>query len=231
MQNSRLLSQRRVFLAGFGATLLSAPLAGLAWAQGLGGTLNGLLGRATDSALDRLVQPGAFYNDESIRIGLPLLGGSGGLLGSAMMAGRRLGVLDGFTRRLNDAAGKAAGEAKPIFRTAINGLSFTDVPGIVSQSDGGTQYLRTSAGGELETKLRPLVDSALGDLGAFKQLDKLTARSGVLAASGISRDGLGKSVTSQALNGIFKYIGSEEANLRADPLGKAGSLLKGILKN
>lgn len=233
MRNYRLLSQRRAFLAGLGATVLSAPLTGLARAQGLGGTLNGLLGRATDSALDRLVQPGAFYNDQTIRIGLPLVGGSGGggLLGSAMKAGRRLGVLDGFTRQLNDAAGKAAGEAKPIFRAAIDDLSFTDVPGIVSHSDGGTQYLRGSAGGELETKLRPLVDSALGDLGAFRQLDKLTGRSGILAASGISRDGLGKSVTGQALNGIFKYIGAEETNLRADPLGKAGSLLKGILKN
>lgn len=231
MQDSRLLSQRRTFLAGLVATALSAPPAGVAQAQGLGGTLDDLLGRAVDAALDRLVQPGAFYDDEAIRIGLPLLGGTGGLLGSAMRAGSKLGVLDGFTRTLNDAAGRAAGEAKPIFHAAIDDLSFADVPGIVAQSDGGTRYLRSSAGGALETRLRPLVDSALGDLGAFRQLDKLTARSGVLAASGISRDGLGKSVTSQALNGIFKYIGSEEASLRANPLGKAGSLLKGILKD
>jgi len=229
-------SQRRMFIAGMGATFLSMPLASAARAAGaraggLGSTLGGVLGRAVDGALDRLVQPGAFYNDETIRIGLPLPGGSNGLLGSAMRFGSKFGVLDGFTRQLNDAAGKAAGEAKPIFRSAIDGLSFTDVPGIVSQSDGGTQYLRSSAGGELEGKLRPLVDSALRDLGAFKQLDKLTGRTGVLAASGISRDGLGKSVTSQALNGIFKYIGSEETKLRADPLGKAGSLLKGILGN
>lgn len=224
------VSQRRAVLLGLGAAVLSVPLAGRAQAQGIGGTLAGILGQATDGALNHLVQPGAFYNDEAIRIGLPLLGGTGGLLGSAMKAGRKFGLLDGFTRKLNDAAGKAAGEAKPIFRTAINDLSFTDVPGIVSQNDGGTRYLRTSAGDELETKLRPLVDTALGNLGAFKQLDKLTGRTGILAASGISRDGLGKSVTSQALNGIFRYIGTEETNLRSDPLGKAGSLLKGILK-
>lgn len=223
------LSQRRMFLAGIGAALLFVPLAGRARAGGLGSAVGGLLGKAVDSALDRLVQPGAFYNDEAIRIGLPLPGGQKGFLGSAMKFGRKFGVLDGFTRQLNDAAGKAAGEAKPIFRSAIDGLSFADVPGIVSQNDGGTQYLRSSAGSELEAKLRPLVDAALGDIGAFKQLDKLTGRSGVLAASGISRDGLGKSVTSQALSGIFKYIGSEETRLRADPLGKAGSLLKTIL--
>lgn len=225
------LSRRRAVLFGLGATMLSAPLASLAHAQAIGSTLNGLLGQAVDGALDRLSKPGAFYNDEAVRIALPVVGGTGGLLGSAMKVGRKFGVLDTFTRQLNDAAGKAAGEAKPLFRTAISDLSFTDVPGIVSQPDGGTRYLRSSAGDELETKLRPLVDSALGDLGAFKQLDKLTARTGVLAASGISREGLGKSVASQALNGIFKYIGSEEASLRSDPLGKAGSLLKGILGN
>jgi len=79
--------------------------------------------------------------------------------------------------------------------------------------------------------LRPLVDSALTQLGAFRQLDKLTAKSGLLRGSGIGRDTLGKSVTGQALDGIFKYMGSEEGKLRADPLGTAGKVLQGVLGN
>jgi len=221
---------RRTFMMGLGAIAISLPFAGSANAKGLG--LGGILGRATDSALDQLAQPGAFYGDEAIRIGLPLIGGgAGGALSSVLGGVSKTGLLDGLVRKINDAAGIAAGEAKPIFRGAIDELSFNDVPGIVSRNDGATQYLRSSAGDELQGKLRPLVDSALGDMGAFEQMDKLGAKHSFLGLAGISRDGLGGSVTKQGLNGIFSYIGNEEGKLRANPLGKAGGLLKGVLGN
>ncbi|MCB2078521.1 MAG: DUF4197 domain-containing protein [Novosphingobium sp.] len=231
MERSDAIVGRRNFVAGLVALAGGLALAPGARAAGLGGSLSSILGKASDSALDRLAVPGAFYNDPAIRIGLPLIGGSGGLLGTALSAGNKLGVLDGLTRKLNDAAGVAAGEAKPIFRNAINNLSLNDVPGIVSHNDGATRYLRQSSGDMLHDKLRPLIDGALGDLGAYTQLDKLTRKHSFLASAGISRDGLGKSVTDQAMGGIFSYIGSEEASLRANPLGKAGGLLKGVLGN
>ena len=221
------MMNRRHMLAGMAALAASAPFAGTAHAA----SLTGLLGKASDIALDRLMQPGAFYADPAVRIGLPLVGGQGGTIGTLLNAGRGLGLLDGFTRKLNDAAGAAAGKAKPIFRTAIDKLSLADVPGIVGQNDGASQYLRTSAGTELHAALRPLIDTALTQLGAFRQLDKLTAKSGLLRGSGIGRDTLGKSVTGQALDGIFKYMGTEEGKLRADPLGTAGKVLQGVLGN
>lgn len=201
-------------------------------AQGLGGTLKGLLGRASDSSLDRLGQTGAFYNDPAVRIGLPLLGGSLGKgLGSALDLGQQLGVTDNLVRKLNDAAGSAAREGKPIFRAAIDRLSLADVPGIASQNDGASQYLQRSAGGELKTKLRPLIDTALEQVGAFTQLDRLSRSSSLLRTAGITRERLGSSVTDQALSGIFKYIGAEEGRLRANPLGAAGGLLEKVLGN
>ena len=59
----------------------------------------------------------------------------------------------------------------------------------------------------------------------------LGAGGGLLAQLGLSRDKLGNSVTEQALNGIFKYMGIEEGHLRANPLGAvsgAGALLGGV---
>ncbi len=226
-----MIAQRRTFLAGLTAFAVTMPFAGSAGAKGLG--LGSILGRASDSALDQLAQPGAFYGDEAIRIGLPLIGGAGtgGALSSIMGGLSKTGLLDGLVRTINDAAGVAAGEAKPIFRGAIDDLSFSDVPGIVSRNDGATQYLRDSAGDELQDKLRPLVDTALGDMGAYDQMDKLGAKHSFLGLAGISRDGLGGSVTKQGLNGIFSYIGNEEGKLRANPIGKAGGLLKGALGN
>ena len=232
MSGSVDLSTRRAVLAGLGGFGAMTLLGGPAHAAGLGSTFTDLLGRASDSALDRLAQPGAFYNDPAVRIGLPLMGRSaGGALNSVMNVGQQLGLTDNVTRKLNDAAGIAAREAKPIFRTAIGQLKLSDVPGIATQSDGATQYLRQSAGTELLGKLRPLVDAALGQLGAFSQVDKLSRKSSLIRAAGITREKLGESVSSQTLSGIFQYIGREEGKLRANPVGSAGGLLKGLLGN
>ena len=218
--------ERRTILGGAAAmgamALLPAPL----HAQGLG--LSSILGRATDSALDKLAQPGAFYDDEEIRIGLPIVGNlggrSGGLFGSLLSAGNRLGVLGGITRTINDAAGVAAGEAKPIFRDAIDDLSFSDAPGIIRESDGGTQYLRRSSNDRLHSRLEPLVDSALEKAGVYGQFDKLAEEHSFIRSAGLDRERINRSVTDQGLDGIFSYVGKEEREFRSNPLGGLGDL-------
>lgn len=226
-------TNRRRFIVGASAfsaaTLLTSPLQ----AQGLGDLLgrgsggglglSSILGKATDNALDKLAVPGAFYGDEDVRIGLPLignLGGSrGGLLGSILGGASRLGILDGITRNINDAAGVAAGEAKPIFRDAIDDLSFSDAPGIIRESDGGTQYLRSSANDRLHSRLEPLVDSALDRAGVYKTFDGLADEHSFIRNAGLNRESINRSVTDQGLDGIFSYIGSEEREFRKNPLG------------
>ncbi len=220
---------RRGFIAGASASLALLPFAAPARAQGL----TDLLAMASDSALDKLAQPGAFYDDESIRIKLPLIGGlnlgGGGLLGGLFGSRSRLNPLAGLTRTVNDAAGAAAGEAKPIFRESIGELELSDAPGIIGNDDGGTRYLRESSGDTLQGKLRPLVDDAMTSLGAYGQLDDLGERYELVRDAGLTSDRLGESVTEQALDGIFAYIGNEEAKFRANPLDKAGGLLRGLL--
>ncbi len=226
-----MMTTRRRFMAGVAAGGVALVLPASVQAQGLAGLLglDGILGRATDSALDKLARPGAFYNDQDIRIGLPMIGGGtsggGGLLGRVLGGARDLGVLDGLIRTLNDAAGVAAGEAKPIFRDAISNLALDDVPGIVRQDTGATQYLRRSSNDRLHQRLSPLVDTALSDLGAYGQLDRLTGQHSWLRAVGISREGLNETVTDQGLDGIFSYIGQEERSLRDNP----GRVLQGVL--
>lgn len=209
------LYDRRVFLGGLAATGAMLAFPAPARAQ-LG--LSSILGKASDAALDDLAKPGAFYNDEDIRIGLPFIGKRSGILGSILGGASRLGLIDPFIRTLNSAAGAAAGEAKPIFRDAIDELTFQDVPGIVRQDDGATQYLRESSNDRLHGKLEPLVDSALGDLGAHGQLEQLNSKYSWMSAAGLDRAGLNKTVTDQGLDGIFTYIGREERGFRKNPL-------------
>jgi hypothetical protein len=213
------------------ALSITGPITGPALAQGMGSPITGILDQASDNALTKLAQPGAFYNDSSVRIGLPgMAGGGGGALSSVMSLGDKAGLTGGLTHSINDAAGQAADAAKPIFHKAIDQLTIADAPGIMSQRDGATQYLRRSAGDELRAKVRPLIVAALQRVGAFDQLDKLNSGSGLLSGAGLNRDSLSNSVTDQALKGIYAYMGNEEAKLRANPLGNAGSMMNGLMK-
>ncbi|MEL6485828.1 MAG: DUF4197 domain-containing protein [Pseudomonadota bacterium] len=225
---------RRSFIAGLaaGSGLILMPVAARAQFGSGGLNLSSILGKATDSALDKLAEPGAYYNDEDIRIGLPIVGGSSsGLFGSILGGASKLGVLDDVTRQINDAAGIAAGEAKPIFRDAIDGLSFSDAPDIIKQNDGGTQYLRSSSNDALHAKLQPLVDTALGDLGVYKTFDSLSQQHSFISQAGLNRESINTSVTDQGLDGIFNYVGKEETAFRKDPVGNVTKSLGDLFGN
>lgn len=212
---------RRTLLAGAVGMVALAHAPGV-WAKSSVSGIKGLIGNASDGALDRLAQPGAFYADTAVRILLP--GATGKLASKLFGMGDRLGLTTNLTKSLNDAGGRAAGEAKPVFRTAIDNLRWTDAPALVSKQDGATRYLQSSAGGVLYTKVSPLVGSALETVGAYRQLDQLSKGNQLMASAGLTRDGLTRSVTEQALKGIFHYMAGEEAALRKNP----AALLKGI---
>ncbi|MDJ0979347.1 MAG: DUF4197 domain-containing protein [Erythrobacter sp.] len=225
---------RRGVLAGLTvfSGLVCVPSTARAQFGGTGLNLSSILGKATDSALDQLAEPGAFYNDEEVRIGLPIGGKSrSGLLGSVMDLGAKTGLLDDVVRQINDAAGMAAGEAKPIFRDAIDGLSFSDAPDIIQESDGGTQYLRRSSNDALHEKLTPLVDDALGELGVYKTVESLSRSNSLISQAGLNRETINKTVTDQGLDGIFTYVGKEERAFRKNPLGGVKGALGDIFGN
>ena len=221
MESDDMMIARRMLLGGvIGMTaLVQAPWA---FAKLPSGGVKGLIGGASDGALDKLAQPGAFYRDTAVRILLP--GAAGKLASKLFGVGDKLGLTTNLTKSLNDAGGQAAGEAKPIFRAAINNLRWSDAPALVSKQDGATRYLQTNATDTLFGKVSPLIGSALENVGAYRQLDQLAKGNSLMASAGLTRDGLTKSVTDQALKGIFHYMASEEAALRRNPAG----LLKGI---
>ncbi|WP_417621221.1 DUF4197 domain-containing protein [Parasphingorhabdus sp.] len=209
------------------APLALIPLAATpAAAQSTG--VKGILGDASDNALDKLSEPGAFYADKAVRVLLP---GPLQKATSILRFTSKAGLTKDITKTLNDAAGRAALEAKPVFRSAIDNLTLQDGVGIATGGKtAGSDYLRRTSGEELAIKIRPLVEKALGDLGAYEQVEKLGSISSLarLGGADFSRDGLTDSVTDQAMDGIFTYIGREEANFRRNPLDKGKKLLKGI---
>lgn len=177
-----------------------------------------MLGRASDAALDRLAQPGAFSADEAIRIALP----GGRNLGKLMDLAGKAGVGGDISGALNRAAEQAAAQAKPIFRGAIDRAGWSDAAAIARGGNtGATDYLRKSAGPAVHAQLLPLVRAALQSSGVSQQ----TAQ---LSALGFNEAKLTDYVAGKTAEGIFTYVGREETRMRQDPIGTGKELLKGF---
>ena len=203
------------FLACSSTAIVSTP----AVAQGIG--IGKLLGGASDSALDKLAQPGAFYADKAVRILLP---GPLQKASSLLRFTSKKGLTKDLTKSMNEVASLAAKEAKPIFREAISGLSLKDGVDIATNSNGATQYLRESSSDSLNEKIRPLVFKAMGDAGTFDQLDKLSSVKAI-SKLGITSENMTDHVTRKTLDGIFKYMAAEESSARKNPLKALGGIL------
>ncbi|MGI9025775.1 MAG: DUF4197 domain-containing protein [Burkholderiaceae bacterium] len=212
----------RTVLVAISLTLGSPAFAQVsAQSSGLvsGNALKEMLGKASDSALDRLSRPGAFSADDAIRIALP---GAGKGVGDLMSMTSKAGLTGDINGSLNRAAEAAASQAKPIFRAAINKVSFSDAVGILRGGNtGATDYLKKSTGGEIRAKLLPLIRAALEKTGVLKQASQLKA-------FGMDEAKLIDYVAGKTSDGIFTYVGREETKARQDPIGTAGALLKGL---
>ncbi len=187
-------------------------------AQVSGNALKNMLGNASDAALDKLSKPGAFSADSAIRIALP---GQADKLAGLMKLTDQAGLTNDISGNLNRAAEQAAGEAKPIFRGAIDKASMNDAVDIAKGGDtGATDYLRKTSGSDIAAKLRPLVKAALDRSGLLK--------GSTLSSIGMGPDKLTEYVTGKTSDGIFTYVGREEKRLRQDPLNSGKELLKGL---
>ena len=130
METEEARATRRMLLAGM-AGMFALAGAPRAFAKLPKSGVKGLIGNASDGALDKLAVPGAFYADTAVRILLP--GANGKLASKLFGMGDRLGLTTNLTKSLNDAGGKAAGEAKPVFRAAIDNLRWSDAPALVTK--------------------------------------------------------------------------------------------------
>jgi len=210
---SRIVVAISMLICTFAA--VSTPVA----AQSL--NIASMLNGASDNALDKLSEPGAFFADKAVRILLP------GPLKKANKLLKFTGKADltkDLTKSMNVVAGRAAKEAKPIFRNAIDGLSTKDSIDIVRKSGGATDFLRESSEDSLRDKIRPLVFKAMGDAGTFEQIDKLSSIKAINKL-GINADNMTDHVTRKTLDGIFKYMAAEEEKIRKNPLKSLGGIL------
>jgi len=182
-------------------------------------SIKAMLGDASDAALDKLAQPGAFSADSAIKIVLP---GGADKLSGLMKLTDKAGLTNDITGSLNHAAEQAASEAKPIFRSAIDKASLNDAVSVAKGGNtGATDYLKKTSGSEITAKLLPLVKAALDKSGVLKN-------SSMLSSIGWDEKKLTDYVTGKTSDGIFTYVGREETKMRQDPLNTGKEMLKGL---
>ena len=247
------MTSRRIFLAGLGAAGL---LAGSAAAQSLPGGLNDLLRKIPGSSgalgggasglgegeiaaglkealsvgADRVVSligvTDGFWKRPDIRIPLP---DSLRTVQQALTKIGMSGMVDDLELKLNRAAETATPRAKALFKDAISAMTLQDAKGILNgPQDAATQYFRGKMATPLKGEMRPIVDEELAKAGAVQAYDGVMGRYKSLPFVPDAKADLTDHVLTLGIDGIFTYLGKEEAAIRQDPAKRTTELLKKV---
>ncbi len=193
-----------------------------------------------DSAVGRISKTDGYYRDQLIRILLPPEADIITQNLSRIPGGDRL--VEEVIRNINRSAEEAAGEALPIFVTAITGMTISDGLTILKGGEtAATDYFRAATHDQLydlyQPKIRNAIDKKLaGTVSTAESWNKLTSEWNRIANSVVGKlagftpvnADLGDYLTGKALDGLFLKIADEERKIRTDPVARVTALLKRV---
>ncbi len=133
---------------------------------------------------------------------------------------------------INRAAEDAAKEAKPIFASAITGMTIMDAINIVKGPDNAaTMYLQKTTSLQLNEKFKPVIRNSLDKVNATKYWgDLITAYNKIPLVEKMNPD-LAAYVTDKAIQGLFVMIAKEELKIRKDPVARTTEILRKVFGN
>jgi hypothetical protein len=180
----------------------------------------------TERVVAQLGQADGFNADTKIHIPLPdnlrEVRGALNMVGMSAMA-------DDVELKLNRAAEAATPKAKALFWQAITDMSLKDIEGIYNgPDDAATQYFRSSMSAPLRDEMRPVVDSSLAEVGAIQAFDQMMGRYKTIPFVPNVKADLTNHVLDKAMDGIFFYLGREEAAIRNDAVKRTTEILKRV---
>ncbi len=214
--------------------LLLFVVASAAWGAGLDAlsskdTSSGLraaLGQGIDRAIAQLGAPDGFLKNPKFTIPLPPA------LEKADRALRMVGMggdADELKTAMNHAAESAMGEAKPVFKQALQRMTVNDAKGILTGGDeAATQYFRQSTSEQLAAKFKPIVARATARAKLAPLYDKYAGQASQFGLVSSKDANLNDYVTTKALDGLFGAIADEERAIRKDPVGQASSIIRKV---
>ena len=181
---------------------------------------------ASERAVAAASKPGGFLDNPLIHIKPPKTVRK---IGNALRAIGMSQQVDELEVGMNRAAERASKEAKPVFASAIRGITLQDAVGIVRGGDtAATDYFRSATEEKLRVRFKPIVASALSRVGVRNQYNALVERYRALPLAEPTTLDLDEYTTKKTLDGLFKLLADEERKIRRDPAKRTTSLLRKV---
>jgi Protein of unknown function (DUF4197) len=192
----------------------------------IAGGLKDALRVGTERVVGTLGRSDGFNASPDVHIPLP------GALATVKKALSRVGaggMTDELELRLNRAAEAATPRAKTLFWNAIQEMTLDDARGIYNgPKDSATQYFRTKMSSPLAAEMKPIVDQELANVGAVAAYDQMMGKYRSLPFMPDAKADLTQYVLGKAIDGIFLYLGREEAAIRENPAKRTTALLQRV---
>lgn len=147
-----------------------------------------------------------------------------------LMAKIGLGSLgDEVELKMNRAAEAAMDESGEVVMNAIQAMTLDDARGILEgPDDAATQYLMRVGGDDIQSRIRPIVEQSLAEVGALSALDAMMDGYKTLPFVPDVKGDLTDHATQKAYEGLFHYIAQEEAAIRENPTKRTTELLQRV---
>ncbi|MFT5539086.1 MAG: hypothetical protein ACI82H_000602 [Alphaproteobacteria bacterium] len=182
----------------------------------------------TERVVSTLGQADGFNKSPDIHIPLPPTLAKVQKALSAVGMGSLAGDLE---LRLNRAAESATPRAKTLFINAISQMTMDDVRKIFNgPKDAATQYFRGKMSSPLIKEMAPVVNDELGKVGAIQTYDKMMGQYRSLPFVPDAKADLTNYVLGKAVDGIFLYLGREEAAIRSNPAKRTTEILQKVFR-
>ncbi len=167
-----------------------------------------------------------FNADPDVHIPLP---GSLATVQSTLQKVGLSSLTDDLELRLNRAAEAAAPAAKEMFWQAISEMSLEDARGILSGPDNAaTSFFQSKMTAPLTERFAPIVEDELSAAGAVQAYDRMIGDYEKIPLVPDAKADMTSYVVEKALDGVFLFLGREEAAIRSDPVKRSTDILKKV---
>ncbi len=200
----------------------AAPLDQSTVARGLKEALSVGARRTTET----LSQAGGFADDPRLRLKLP---SELGTLSRVLRGVGFSGQVDALEDSMNQAAEQAAGNALPVFASAISSMSIGDAFAILNGADDSTTtFFRQKTSAQLMERFSPIARSAMQEVGFYSAYRELITRYRRIPFAKPPAVDLEDYVADQTVTALFDGLAREEARIRRDPAARSSELLQRV---
>lgn len=176
--------------------------------------------------VDILGEKDGFFRDQAVKILLP------NELQKVDQTLRQIGLgalADEGLKVLNRAAEDAVIEAKPIFVSAITGLTFQDAMGILTGNDhAATFYLKNKTTAQLTSAFQPKIQNSLDKVGANEIWSQIIQKYNSVPLVQPVNPNLTEYVTQKTIDGLFVKVGNKEKEIRTNLGARTTPLLQRV---